>query len=79
MRLETNEAWIISKVFGEIDIFIYSPLYEPDAFHFPYPKKALFMDHTKNAIPATINNAASNNFKFLLVILFLYLSQRAII
>jgi len=23
MRLETNEAWIISKVFGEIDIFIF--------------------------------------------------------
>ena len=33
MRLETNEAWIISKVFGEIDIFIYSSLYEPEAFH----------------------------------------------
>ena len=33
MRLETNEAWIISKVFGEIDIFIYSPLFEPKAFH----------------------------------------------
>ena len=33
MRLETNEAWIISKVFGEIDIFIYSPLFEPEAFH----------------------------------------------
>ena len=33
MRLETNEAWIISKVFGEIDIFIYSPSFEPEAFH----------------------------------------------
>jgi|ETNmetMinimDraft_28_1059901.scaffolds.fasta_scaffold76054_3 hypothetical protein len=32
MRLETNEAWIISKVFGEIDIFIYSPLFKPEAF-----------------------------------------------
>ena len=33
MRLETNEAWIISKVFGEIDIFIYSPSFDPEAFH----------------------------------------------
>jgi len=57
MRLETNEAWIISKVFGEIDIFIYSPSFDPEAFHINNYESFLFKEQLRNTKPNQSTNS----------------------